>query len=98
MPILARSKLRFQIAPVAGPERFAIVPGVLRMVLLGRIGDDEDKRATNDCRDGVVTNLHMTSGKSLFHACTDHGSRYRIPRHLLFVEVVVLVVLRTLQG
>src|SRR5258708_6895057 len=98
MSTLARSKLRFQIAPVAGPGRFTIVPGVLRMVLLGRIGDDQGKRATDDCREKAFTNLHVTSGKSAFHACTDYGSRYRAPRHLLFVEVVVLVVLRTLQG
>ena len=115
MPIFARSKLRFQVAPVVGSERFAIVPRVLRMVILDRIGDDQGKRATDDCREGMV-NLHRTSGKATsandsssappgvtpvqslpFTLVTTTVGGIAFRPNLLFIEVVVLVVLRTLQ-
>src|SRR3954447_2400149 len=91
MPIPARSKLRFQIAPVARPERFAIVPGVLRVVLLGRTGDDQSKRATDDDREGVLTNLHITSEKRLSANDAFRTHRWRIAHSLPLTPVPTTV-------
>ena len=67
VPILARSKLRFEITPMAGPFRFAVVPCVLRMMLRYCTGGCENHRAKDDCRERIVPNLHMPSNKRAFH-------------------------------
>ena len=62
VPILARCKFRFQVAPMTRPKRVPVIPGVLRMMFLGGTTHRQDKGAY-DCPSDVEF-AHLQSRKT----------------------------------